>query len=75
MVIKFDLVFLESVSTKKAPVNSWESLSRSVIIDLGNPRNPGSWDLWVSKYSIPGYCGETAEMLWSWARLKPLGEG
>lgn len=46
-----------------------------MIIDLGNPRNLGSSDLWVSKFSIPGYCGETAEMLWSWARLNSLGDG
>lgn len=59
--------FWNLLSTKKTPISSWESLSRSVVIDLGNPRYPGSWELWVNKYSVPGYCGETAEMLWRWA--------
>lgn len=70
-------MFLEPISKKKAPVISWESLSRSIIIDLGSkdPKNPGSCELWLNKYPIPGYCGETAEMLWLRARLNSLGEG
>lgn len=47
-----------------------------MIIDLGSkdPRNAGSCEFWVGKYPIPGYCGETAEMLRSRARPGSLGE-
>ena len=72
-----NVVFLKPLRTQKAAVISWETLSRSVMIDLGSKglRNPGICELWASKYPIPGYCGKTAEMLWSKARLISLGEG
>ena len=35
---EFHLVFLEDLGRRKAPVISWESLSRSLIIDLGSHR-------------------------------------
>lgn len=44
---EYDLVFLETLSTRNAPIFSWESLSRSVIIDLGSSWNPGKCVLWL----------------------------
>lgn len=44
---EYDLMFLETLSTRNAPIFSWESLSRSVIIDLGSPWNPGKCVLWL----------------------------
>lgn len=36
--VEFDLVFLEAPNMWKDLVVSWESLNRSVIIDLGSQR-------------------------------------
>lgn len=45
--LRFDLGFLEALTTKTALLISWESLSRSVIIDLGSQRPQKSWQLRV----------------------------
>lgn len=46
--IECDPVFLEPLRTSRAPRFGWESLRRSVIIDLGSSQNFGNRESVVS---------------------------
>lgn len=55
---------------ERLPVSSGKIWS--AIIDLVSPENPDSWVM--AKYPVPGYCGETAEILWWRIWLRSQGE-